>query len=252
MIIMEIIKKIFNKQKFFIPNGIRVYAIGDIHGFLPLLTEKLKDLHEDIKKHPDKKNIFIGLGDYIDRGLYSKEVIDCLMHAIHPSVKKIFLTGNHEYYMLQFMRSPVAYKQWLEYGGMETLRSYGVRHQKWPFDTQKLFAMANDLHYKLPQSHKDFYKKLLPFCMIGDYFFTHAGVDPEKSIEQQSLNDLITIRQPFIQAKTLKNIQQKIVHGHTPSEHIEYCSHRINIDTGSYITDKLSIVAFEGSQHEEI
>lgn len=248
-------KNLFSKsqtdvnQSYFMPDNVRVYAIGDVHGCHDLLIEKIKLIREDIKNHSQKKLYFIGLGDYIDRGLGSKQVIDILLSDIPDSMQCIFLKGNHENFMLEFMNNPIMAAPWLEYGGLEALRSYGVTIPPRPFSPEHYEQMALELREKLPLSHKKFLQNLKLSYEIGDYFFAHAGVNPEMPLNEQNEKDLTTIRKSFIDYTG--SFSKKIVHGHTPSQAVEELPNRINLDTGAYLTGILTVMVFEKS-HTQI
>lgn len=236
------------KAQYKLPEHTRLYVLGDVHGCNALLTKKIDLLYTDLISHSDKRNIFIGLGDYVDRGPDSHGTIETLLHGLPSYMEKVFLKGNHEVFMYGFLNDAPKNALWLEYGGIETLRSYGVSIPKKPFSPQDLTDMSLDLRANMPEDHLEFLATLHNSYEIGDYFFAHAGIDPEKSLEDQTEYDLTSIRKPFIQSK--KHFEKCIVHGHTPCEKIERMPQRINLDTGAYLTGNLSLAVIENDNFE--
>lgn len=231
-----------NHIDYYIGDNKRVYAIGDVHGCDILLQEALNKIIHDANQHKDKKLIFIALGDYVDRGNNSKNVIDILLTQMPDYFEIIFLRGNHELYMLGFIEDPHENVAWLDYGGRETLVSYGVKPPL--LNKTDLMRAAGELKNKMPNNHLDFLKNLKNYHIIDDYFFVHAGIDPDIPLEKQSELALISIRAKFIN-HTGTFYGKKIVHGHTPIENPDLQMHRINLDTGAYLTGNLTVGVFE-------
>jgi serine/threonine protein phosphatase 1 len=225
-----------------LPEGLRIYAIGDIHGRLDLLNEILSLIKEDIAVYPAVRPVYVFLGDYIDRGRWSRETIDRLIeHGVaHESV---FLKGNHELIAMSCLTDRTKIDQWLHLGGMETLVSYGVSpelfaNRKQTAGTQLAF------HEALPRSHLLFFRDLKDCFASGDFFFVHAGVRPNIELSKQTERDLLWIRHEFLSSK--KDFGKIIVHGHTPTQRIEVRPNRINIDTGAFATGRLTCLVMEG------
>lgn len=225
-----------------LPVGLRVYAIGDIHGRLDLLNRLLSLINADIAQFPAIRPLFVFLGDYIDRGHWSRETIDRLIeHAgEHQSV---FLKGNHELIAISCLSDRTKIDQWLRLGGVETLSSYGV--------APDLFANCEQgagtqlaFHNALPQSHFRFFRNLQESFSSGDFFFAHAGVKPDVDLEHQTEKDLLWIRHEFLSSS--RDFGKIVIHGHTPTPEIELRSNRINIDTGAFATGRLSCLVIEG------
>jgi serine/threonine protein phosphatase 1 len=231
-----------SKIDYYIADNKRVYAIGDIHGCDVLLQKSLDKMILDAQSHRDKKLIFIGLGDYVDRGSNSKNVIDILLTQIPDYFEKVFLKGNHEVYMLGFMTHPQENVLWLDYGGREALMSYGVKPPS--LNQTDLNRAALELETNLPTTHLYFLKNLQNYHIIDDYFFVHAGIDPDIAFDKQSELALTSIRTKFIN-HTGHFQGKKIIHGHTPVEKPDLQKHRINLDTGAYLTGVLTIGIFE-------
>ncbi len=164
-----------------LPEGDRVYAVGDIHGRLDLLDPLLSSIASDIAAHPGEQAELIFLGDFIDRGPESKAVIDRLAAGDLPA-PATFLMGNHEEMLLSFLERPEDASQWLLNGGEETLRSYGMV----PEDLARHPEAARDrLLQVMPGTHLQFFESLQLSTARSGYFFCHAGVRPGVPLDQQ-------------------------------------------------------------------
>jgi serine/threonine protein phosphatase 1 len=225
-----------------LPAGLRIYAVGDIHGRLDLLNELLAQINSDIGLRPTARPVYVFLGDYIDRGPSSRETIDRLIEhgATHESV---FLKGNHELIAIKCLSDRGLFDQWLRLGGLETLVSYGV-----PAETlangKQIPELQSAFHSALPQTHFRFFRDLQNSFACGDFFFAHAGVKPNVELSRQKENDLLWIRGEFLSSKD--DFGKIVVHGHTPTREIEVRPNRINIDTGAFATGRLTCLAIEG------
>ena len=224
------------------PAETRIYAVGDIHGRADLLSETLERIDEDLWRRPVEYAVEIFLGDYIDRGPSSKDVID-LLAARMVRNHSICLRGNHEELMETFLREPRALASWLQLGGRETLISYGVVSRS---DGE---GSVSDIHQRFcrsfPGTHQAFLKCLKPWVCFGDYLFVHAGIRPEVPLDQQTTSDLLWIRDEFLDYSP-QHIKY-IVHGHTPVAHPDVRSNRLNIDTGAWCSGTLTCAVFEGT-----
>jgi serine/threonine protein phosphatase 1 len=227
-----------------VPDGIRIYTIGDVHGRLDLLEQVLSRVDTDMASRPALHAILVFLGDYIDRGPDSKRVLDRLVNccATHPSV---CLAGNHETFLGDFLKNPDTLSVWRHYGGMDTLLSYGLKPSI-GLDAEGQRELASDLAYTLPFSHRQFLNNLRPYFMCGDFFFVHAGVRPGISLTAQSEDDLLWIRDDFLSCED--PFGKVIVHGHTPTLEPEIRANRINIDTGAYATGRLTCLVLENDE----
>lgn len=206
------------------------YAVGDIHGRFDLLELLLQKIFDHANGEPAE---IIFLGDYIDRGPQSCEVIEYLASsAIPDQFDCVFLKGNHEETLLEFLENASLGPSWLEYGGMETLRSYGTRPPTLMTDEEAWDETRLSLRSNIPPSHLSFLEGLQVKVERGGYFFVHAGVNPSKSLAQQSDSDLMWIRSPFL--KSSKRHERIIVHGHTPAPTPFSDHRRIGVDTGAY------------------
>jgi diadenosine tetraphosphatase ApaH/serine/threonine PP2A family protein phosphatase len=227
-----------------LPQGTRIYAIGDIHGRLDLLEKLLGRIETDLAERPVARPIHVFLGDYIDRGRWSQETIDRLIShgSAHESV---FLRGNHELIAVNCLSDPTRIEQWLRLGGRETLASYGVSSGLFTRRARIVEAQAA-FHRALPAAHFRFLASLRNSFACGDYFFAHAGARPHVELSQQSENDLLWIRGEFL--SSAHDFGKIIVHGHTPAAAVEIRRNRINIDTGAFATDRLSCLVLEGEE----
>jgi serine/threonine protein phosphatase 1 len=225
------------------PPGSRIYAIGDIHGRLDLLRAITQLIHEDAYAHQAPRNVAIYLGDYVDRGDMSSAVIDWLLDQPLPGFESVHLLGNHEDSMLQFLTDARVGPPWLAYGGVATLRSYGVRP---PSADRDLARVQDDLRDKLPERHVSFLRGLALQHVEGDYAFVHAGVRPGVALASQVPQDLLWIREEFLSSHA--DFGKIVVHGHTIVEEPEVRRNRIGIDTGAFASGTLTCLVLADDQ----
>jgi serine/threonine protein phosphatase 1 len=229
-----------------VPEGAQVWAIGDMHGRADLLKALTDHILEDAEGAPVRSDLtVIGLGDYVDRGPDSKAVISQLIALAHSAATTRFLMGNHEEAMLTFLHDPAIGPTWCEFGGRETLWSYGVEPPSRSATDADWAQASKALGAALPADHRAFLESLEICCEIGDYFFVHAGVRPGVPLDQQSQRDMLWIRQEFLDHAG--RWPKVIVHGHTPTETVVVTPARIGIDTGAYATSVLSALRLEGA-----
>jgi serine/threonine protein phosphatase 1 len=229
-----------------IPAGAVIIAIGDIHGNLNALDKLLAKLRSDVI--PDAKEILcIFLGDYIDRGQASKRVVERLIDWSDKHTT-IFLQGNHEASLLQFLEDPVRGGNWLKHGGIETLIDYGVIPTLGPYSPRETIALRDQLLLKLPKTHQAFFQNLNLFHSVGDYMFVHAGINPKVPIFDNNPLDLLWIREPFLKHRSL--FEKVVIHGHTitPNGEPEIRRNRVGIDTGSYFNGIITAMIIQGDQ----
>lgn len=230
-----------------LPEGLRVYAIGDIHGRLDLLEALARRIQADLGTSPTLA-VTIFLGDYVDRGPDSAGVLDRLARGDFPT-EFLALRGNHEEVMLQFLEEPDVLDNWRNYGGLETLHSYGLDVRP-ALRGAGYEEMRDSLLERLPSSHLNFLRKTSHSTTLGDYFFCHAGARPGIPLDQQSPRDLLWIREEFLEFRGAWD--RVVVHGHTPVEEPELLASRINVDTGAFASSILTAVALEGSERRII
>ena len=226
------------------PAGSRLYIVGDIHGRLDLLLRLQDKIAEDARKEPAGFRRIFYLGDYIDRGPSSREVLDLLINRPQASLPASHLLGNHEAMLLRFLEDSSIGPEWLAYGGLATLMSYGVNLKADGKHEQKLAAAQKALNENLPESHKEFLRGLPRHASAGDYFFVHAGVRPGIPLDRQTDSDLIWIRDEFLDSQDFHG--KIVVHGHSYRTEPEVRPNRVGIDTGAYATGRLTCLVLEG------
>ncbi|MEE8275630.1 MAG: metallophosphoesterase family protein [Alphaproteobacteria bacterium] len=229
-----------------IPEGQRVYAIGDIHGRADLLHALHAQIAADAAD-ADANMLMtaVYLGDYVDRGPDSKGVIDALLASPLPGFEAVHLKGNHEDLMLEFLADPAAQGQlWLFNGGDATARSYGVAVTDEALD--RMQRLREELNARIPPAHFEFLSRLSLAHEVGDYLFVHAGIRPGVALDRQSEQDLIWIRDEFL--RSAADHGKVVVHGHTPMHAPEVRANRISIDTAAYATDVLTCLVLEGTE----
>ena len=232
-----------------IPAGTRVYAIGDIHGFADILADMHKMIDEDIAARPVAEAQIVYVGDYIDRGPDSKGVIDLLVgrELDAPLFRHVYLMGNHENAMIEFMKDPKGPRQdWLLWGGIEAIESYGITVDRSRPLSSEAELLAAQLRDALPVTHQEFLKNLKLSHKLGDYLFVHAGIQPGVKMSKQKKEDLIMIREPFL--STPDDHGFRVVHGHTinKTRGVDIKPNRINLDSGLYAGGPLSCAVLEG------
>ena len=224
------------------PPGGRAYAIGDVHGRLDLLDRMLEMIEADIAARPRRRNFIILLGDLIDRGPDSARVVERLRTYRPDGAKMIFLAGNHEEVMLRIVQGEEGVlPSWLKFGGAECLESYGV-------DSEALKKLDEGTALErvkaaVPRAHVDFLAGFGDTFSFGDYLFVHAGIRPGLPLEEQHVKDLRWIREPFLGDS--KEHGFVVVHGHTICDAVEERANRIGIDTGAYMSGRLTAIAIE-------
>lgn len=221
-----------------LPPGLRVYAVGDVHG----CDDQLAALHAAIRRDaagrpPAERTVLVHLGDYVDRGPDSAAVVERLLRGPPPlpGAEVINLVGNHEVMMLDAFdprSAPGAIGFWLDNGGAATLASYGAEVED---------AASWEL---VPQEHLAFLRRCALSWRAGGYLFVHAGVRPGVPLDRQDPFDLVWIREPFLSFQG--ELDAVVVHGHTPSAMPEVLPHRIGIDTGAVFGGALTCLVLEG------
>lgn len=230
------------KTKPRLPDGVRVYAIGDVHGRADLLQSLLTVIDADLARSAPERAIQVFLGDYVDRGPDSRAVLDLLI-ARSRSHETVCLKGNHEIFLLEVLKDPARLQEWRHYGGLLTLVSYGITPTMNPSAEQQV-ELIEGLKRALPAEHLTFLQQLPSSFTCGDFFFVHAGVKPGVALERQKDEDLLWIREEFLNSED--RFGKYIVHGHTPVSAPDIRPNRINIDTGAYATGNLTLLTIQG------
>jgi len=227
-----------------LPPGRRLYCIGDIHGRLDLLDELHDMIRADAEVHDGSRGI-VYLGDYIDRGAQSRQVLDRLIEQPLEGFDAVHLLGNHEQAMLDFLADPRAAAAWLGFGGQVTLLSYGVGLGRVQM-LNRLDQLRDELEAKLPLPHLEFLAGCRTLHVEGSYCFAHAGIRPGVPLESQKAEDLMWIREEFTRSRV--DHGHIVVHGHSISDEVEWLPNRIGIDTGAFYSGLLTALVLEGDQ----
>lgn len=219
--------------------------MGDLHGRLDLLEQMLEKIRGDIEWRPARKVLLAFVGDLIDRGPRSAQVVERLRTYKHPGVRTVFLLGNHEEVLLRILAGEAdLIKDWRRFGGTECLKSYGVDAADLAgLDEAQTLAVVRKA---IPKAHVEFLESFDDSCRFGDYLFVHAGIRPGVEFDQQRQSDLRWIRDPFLFDESDHGFV--VVHGHTIRPDVEIRPNRIGIDTGAYRSGVLSALAIEGSE----
>ncbi len=228
-----------------IPDGLRLYAIGDIHGRLDLLRSLMQMIEAHEATLPRADTLLVFLGDYIDRGPDSRGVVDFLINRIPGKFETCFLRGNHEDMMMGVFESANIFDVWALNGGMATARSYGIEFDPHGASANDIQFMIRHLDVALPQAHRKFFDGLQVSREIGDYFFVHAGVRPGVPLHRQDESDCMFIRGDFLNHRG--DFGKIIVHGHTPVEEPQMLPNRIALDTGAFFSGRLTTLCLEGT-----
>jgi serine/threonine protein phosphatase 1 len=223
-----------------IPSGLTVTAIGDVHGHLDLLTPYLHEIEARAARRSQRRHVALFLGDLIDRGPDSAGVLERLTRGV-AGCELIALKGNHEEALLEFLSGAPGGRYWLGFGGAETLLSYGIDCSQ--MAPGGIHALRETVQAKLPEKHLAFVRGMPLHVTFGDYFFVHAGIRPGRPLDEQIDQDMIWIRDDFLNSRM--RFEKKIVHGHTPVVRPDFRDNRINLDTGAYATGRLTAAVFE-------
>lgn len=228
-----------------VPPDCVVWAIGDVHGRSDLLDRLLQAIRADLYASAATRKVVVMLGDYVDRGLDTRGVLDQLANLeADPGLEVHLIRGNHEDRMEAFMDQPDLGPGWCDYGGRDTLMSYGVNPPPMRSDAAAWARASQALREAMPASHGYVLRGQVPSVTIGDYFFSHAGARPGVTLDAQDPQDLMWIRQEFLDDRSL--FEKVVVHGHTPADAVHSDARRIGVDTGAYATNVLSAVRLEG------
>jgi serine/threonine protein phosphatase 1 len=209
-----------------------VYAVGDVHGCLPELIDLELEIMTDAAAVVGEKWIVM-LGDYVDRGEFSAQVVEHLVQPPPAGFKRYCLMGNHEQMMLDFLTDPVTHGYWLEEGGAATLRSYGA-------DSFAAGRPGRHLAEIIPGAHLQFLRDLPISLSLPGWLFVHAGIRPGLPLSEQTDEDLIWIREPFLNSPLPPEF--RVVHGHTPGPEPIVTRHRICVDTQCFLSGQLTAV----------
>ena len=238
--------KLFNRSPgATLPEGRRAYAIGDIHGRLDLLEDLIAAIERDIADRPEAETFVVFLGDLIDRGPQSREVVERLRTLRSDRFQPVFLIGNHEEVLLRLLGGELGLlDSWLRFGGAECAKSYGLNSRQLA-QLDEATAIER-LKAAIPAEHVDFLSSFHDTFRFGDYLFVHAGIRPGIDLTDQSQVDLRWIRAAFLDSKADHGFI--VVHGHTISEAVDEQYNRIGIDTGAYRSGILTAIGLDGEE----
>jgi serine/threonine protein phosphatase 1 len=229
-----------------VPAGVRLYAIGDIHGRNDLLQSLLGQIETDDKVRGPADTQIIFLGDLVDRGPDSAGVIETAMALRAKGHKVRYLLGNHEEVFLTACRKrdTKTLKFFLKIGGDTTLQSYPItRTEYMALDYEEL---AERLATLVPETHLTFLESFEDQIIIGDYAFVHAGIRPGVPLSEQKRSDMRWIKNEFTDHRG--DLEKVIIYGHTIYDDVDERGSRIGVDTGAYASGKLTAIGLEGGE----
>ncbi|MGO4481425.1 metallophosphoesterase family protein [Rhizobium pisi] len=223
------------------------YAIGDIHGRYDLLVKAEEAILRDGAQLPGRK-LIVTLGDYVDRGPESAQVISHLMEPPPEGFDRICLAGNHENTMLDYIDGWVSYDDWMRMGSAELLKSYGLDPEHLPLVFPSGAQLDSFIRHSLPRTHIDFMRAMPIMLDTPHVLFVHAGIDPAQPLAAQTDEDLVFIRHRFLESRV--PLPKLVVHGHTPNDEPDIRSRRLNLDTRAFRSGKLTVARFwQGRVH---
>lgn len=227
-----------------VPEGRRVYAIGDVHGRNDLLQQLLQKIVMDDGERGAAKSEIIFLGDLVDRGPDSAGVLETAMQLKATAGNVRFLMGNHEeVYLAAATGDEKSVRFFNRIGGRETILSYDISMKE--YIELDMVQLAKRIPTLFPQEHVDFVSGFEDQIVVGDYAFVHAGIRPGLPLSEQRKKDLRWIREEFLATEAAH--EKVIVYGHTISDEVVEAGNRIGIDTGAYYSNKLTALALQGS-----
>ena len=225
-----------------LPDGQRVYAVGDIHGRLDLFEALVAAIEADDASRAPADTLIVLLGDLVDRGDDSRGVIEFARDLQRRRPVRI-LAGNHEEMFLRSLSDIETFRHFIRHGGRETLLSYGINHGQ--FQAASMEEAQQLASEAVPADHLAFLESFEDMIQLGDYLFVHAGIDPRVPLDQQRRRDLRWIREPFLSHEGSHGVV--VVHGHTICDEPEDCGNRIGIDTGAFMSGRLTALILEGT-----
>lgn len=249
MSFISALKRIFSdptlERPFSAPPGILLFAVGDIHGQADPLRRLLAKCETYARHKPGNDVRYIFVGDYVDRGLAVRDVFEQLI-AFNKTHDCVFLRGNHDQMLLDFLADPEATGPgWMDLGGRETLAGYGVKVPP-GWGKRDWTQVGSAFRDAFPHEHYELIAQSRLRHEEGDFLFVHAGVNPNRPLDKQDDYDLMWIRDDFLRSS--QPLPKMVVHGHTPTHGPVYTNNRIGIDTGAYLTGVLTAVAIRASE----
>lgn len=226
-----------------VPQGRRVYAIGDIHGRFDLFDELLSQIESDTASRGRADTWIVLLGDLVDRGPDSCRVVERAIDLARGGNVRI-LAGNHEEMLLGSMTNEETLRHFLRHGGKETLFSYGLQPEE--YAAAKLELLRERMNELVPASHIAFFRAMENQIICGDYLFVHAGIRPGIALEDQTVSDMRWIRREFLDHTEPHS--HVVIHGHTITDDPVTRPNRIGIDTGAFASGRLTAIGLEADQ----
>lgn len=230
-----------------VPEGERIYVVGDVHGRIDLFKPLIDAVERDDREAQPAETTIVLLGDLVDRGPDSAGVV-AQARELQARRRVRILAGNHEEMFLQSFEERSILRHFLKHGGRETLFSYGITRER--YNESTLDELQHLMCDAVPQADRDFLRGFEEYVIAGDYLFVHAGILPEVPLEEQSRHDLLWIRDRFLRHSAPHS--HVVVHGHTICDPVAECANRIGIDTGAYRTGKLTALVLEGDTRRYI
>ena len=226
-----------------IPPDERIYAVGDVHGRLDLFEAAISAIEADDAACRPAQTTIILLGDLIDRGPDSAGVIAAARAWSQRRTVRILL-GNHEEMLLDALDSDEVMRQFLRFGGRETVLSYLTEPDR--YHRAELAEARALMQAAIPGDDLDFIRSFEDSVAVGDYLFVHAGIDPDTPLDAQRTGDLRWIREPFLSHPG--SFGPVVVHGHTIADQPQVRHNRIGLDTGAYRSGRLTALGLQGTQ----
>lgn len=214
-----------------------IYAIGDVHGCLDPLLALERNIVADARDLPGNK-LIVMLGDYVDRGPASSQVLDHLVAPPPSGFERVCLAGNHEIVMQDYLEGRASRADWMRMGGEAALLSYGIDHERLRGIYKSEASIDHIIRKSIPAAHLAFLRSLPILVESAKYLFVHAGIRPEIPLERQADADLVFIRSAFYERANL--LTRYVIHGHTPVAEAKREGMRVNLDTGAFYTGKLT------------
>ncbi len=230
-----------------VPEGQRWYVIGDVHGRCDLLDALISAIDADDAAAEPSETTVVLLGDLVDRGPESAGVV-AVTRAWQRRRSVRCLAGNHEEMFLESFTDLEMLRHFLRHGGRETILSYGLERDR--YNALTLEELQEEMTRLVPAEDREFLASMEEWIEAGDYLFVHAGIDPNRPLEEQRRSDLLWIRERFLRHSD--PFSHVVVHGHTIFEEVEDAGHRIGIDTGAYRSGRLTALVLEGSGRRTI
>lgn len=247
MPVQRLIKLVANRRPrtHRVPEGRRVYAVGDIHGRLDLLDALLERIEQDSATRGPADVLVVFLGDLVDRGPDSRGVIERLIDYSRGPIATRFLMGNHEEVFVRAVEGdPKSLRFLLRIGGRATILSYGIAEDR--YRALDFEALSAELQARVPAEHVTFLSAFEESVEVGDYLFVHAGIRPGIDLDAQKPSDLRWIRDDFLLHR--EDFGKLVVHGHSITRDVDIRANRIGIDTGAYESGRLTAIGLEGAE----